>query len=116
VESPRGAWTTTSRCRRSSKAPTSPESPAASQRTTTDGGLIHASLSPLSVGLVLATALLVGVGVDLFVPGVSLAAAIALGAAVAPPDPVAALAIGRRAGLPANLATLSRVRPATRPL
>ncbi|MDT7733211.1 MAG: monovalent cation/hydrogen antiporter, partial [Mycobacterium sp.] len=35
-----------------------------------------------------------------------LAAAIALGAAVAPPDPVAALAIGRRAGLPPRLITL----------
>jgi Na+/H+ antiporter len=60
----------------------------------------------LSVGLVLGTALLIGVGVDLLVPGVGLAAAIALGAAVAPPDPVAALSIGRRAGLPAKLITV----------
>ncbi len=60
----------------------------------------------LSVGLVLATALLVGVGVHLLVPTITLAAGIALGAAVAPPDPVAALAIGRRAGLPAKLITL----------
>jgi len=60
----------------------------------------------LSVGLVLATALLIGTGVHLLVPGISLAAAIALGAAVAPPDPVAALSIGRRAGLPAKLITL----------
>jgi len=60
----------------------------------------------LSVVLVLATALLVGVGVDLFVPGVGLAAGVALGAAVSPPDPVAALAIGRRAGLPAKMVTL----------
>ena len=60
----------------------------------------------LSVGLVLATALLVGVGIHLFLPAISLAAGIALGAAVAPPDPVAALAIGRRAGLPPRLITL----------
>ena len=60
----------------------------------------------LSVFLVLLTALLVGVGVHLVVPSITLAAGIALGAAVAPPDPVAALAIGRRAGLPPRLITL----------
>ena len=32
--------------------------------------------------------------------------AIALGAAVSPPDPVAALSVGRRAGLPARLITV----------
>jgi Na+/H+ antiporter len=60
----------------------------------------------LSVGLVLATALLIGAGIHLLVPTIGVAAAIALGAAVAPPDPVAALSIGRRAGLPAKLITL----------
>jgi monovalent cation/hydrogen antiporter len=60
----------------------------------------------LSVLLVLATALLVGVGFNLFVSGATLAAGVALGAAIAPPDPVAALAVGRRAGLPGNLITL----------
>jgi CPA1 family monovalent cation:H+ antiporter len=60
----------------------------------------------LSVLLVLATALLIGIGFELFVPGATLAAGIALGAAVAPPDPVAALAVGRRAGLPRRLITL----------
>ena len=60
----------------------------------------------LSVLLVLATALLIGVGMDLFVGGVTLAAGVALGAAVAPPDPVAALAVGRRAGLPGKIVTL----------
>jgi CPA1 family monovalent cation:H+ antiporter len=59
----------------------------------------------LSVALVLATAFLVGVVVHLAVPAVSLAAGIAMGAAVAPPDPVAALAIGRRVGLPPNQIT-----------
>jgi monovalent cation/hydrogen antiporter len=60
----------------------------------------------LSIGLVLATVMLVGIGVDLFVPGIGLAAAIALGAAVSPTDPVAALAVGGRAGLPPRLITI----------
>jgi CPA1 family monovalent cation:H+ antiporter len=60
----------------------------------------------LSVLLVLATALLIGIGFSLFVAGATLAAGIALGAAVAPPDPVAALAVGRKAGLPPRLITL----------
>src|ERR1700745_3460164 len=60
----------------------------------------------LSIVLVLATAVLVGVGMDLFVPGVGLGAGIALGAALAPTDPVAALAVGGRAGLPPKLITL----------
>jgi CPA1 family monovalent cation:H+ antiporter len=60
----------------------------------------------LSIGLVLATALVTGVGMDLFVPGVGLAAGIALGAALSPTDPVAALAVGGRAGLPAKLVTI----------
>ncbi|MFI5841934.1 Na+/H+ antiporter [Catenuloplanes sp. NPDC051500] len=60
----------------------------------------------LSVGLVLATALLVGYGLDLLVAGVALSVGIAVGAAVAPPDPVAALSIGRRAGLPPRLITI----------
>jgi monovalent cation/hydrogen antiporter len=60
----------------------------------------------LSVLLVLATALLIGVGFELFVTGATLAAGIALGAAVAPPDPVAALSVGRKVGLPPRLITL----------
>jgi len=60
----------------------------------------------LSIGLVLATSLAVGAGIDLFVPGVGLAAGVALGAAVAPTDPVAALAVGGRARLPARLITI----------
>ncbi|GAA0513143.1 Na+/H+ antiporter [Paractinoplanes deccanensis] len=60
----------------------------------------------LSVLLVLVTALLIGYGIDLWVSGATLAAGVALGAAVAPPDPVAALAVGRRAGLPGKLITL----------
>ncbi len=60
----------------------------------------------LSIGLVLATAVVTGVGMDLFVPGVSLGAGVALGAALSPTDPVAALAVGGRAGLPAKLITI----------
>ncbi|GLY08624.1 MULTISPECIES: Na+/H+ antiporter [Actinoplanes] len=60
----------------------------------------------LSVALVLATALLVGFGFSLWVTGATLAAGVALGAAVAPPDPVASLAVGKKAGLPGKLITL----------
>ena len=60
----------------------------------------------LSVLLVLVTAVLIGVGFSLFVTGATLAAGIALGAAVAPPDPVAALSVGRKVGLPPRLITL----------
>jgi CPA1 family monovalent cation:H+ antiporter len=60
----------------------------------------------LSVLLVLVTAVAIGVGFELLVPGATLAAGIALGAAVAPPDPVAALSVGRRVGLPPRLITL----------
>ncbi|WP_375496984.1 Na+/H+ antiporter [uncultured Jatrophihabitans sp.] len=60
----------------------------------------------LSVVLVLVTAVVIGVGINLLVAGVTLSAGIALGACVAPPDPVAALAVGRRVGLPPHLTTL----------
>ena len=60
----------------------------------------------LSVVLVLLTALLVGVGFELFVTGATLAAGVAVGAAIAPPDPVAALAVGKKVGLPRNIVTL----------
>jgi len=64
------------------------------------------SIGLLSVGLVLATALLVGVVMHAVVPGLPLAAAFALGAIVAPPEAVAAIAIGRRAGMPTRLQTV----------
>ncbi|GGL16091.1 Na+/H+ antiporter [Mangrovihabitans endophyticus] len=60
----------------------------------------------LSVVLVLLTALLIGTGFAWFVTGATLAAGIAVGAAVAPPDPVAALAVGRRVGLPPRIITV----------
>ncbi len=60
----------------------------------------------LSIGLVLATSLLTGIGLDQVIPGLGLAAGVALGAAVSPTDPVAALAVGGRVGLPARLITI----------
>ncbi|WP_127500406.1 Na+/H+ antiporter [Actinoplanes solisilvae] len=60
----------------------------------------------LSVILVLLTAVLIGVGFAWLVPGATLAVGIAVGAAVAPPDPVAALAVGRKVGLPPRIVTL----------
>ncbi|BAL87596.1 putative sodium/proton antiporter [Actinoplanes missouriensis 431] len=60
----------------------------------------------LSVVLVLLTALLIGLGFAWWVPGATLAAGVAVGAAVAPPDPVAALAVGRRVGLPPRIITV----------
>jgi CPA1 family monovalent cation:H+ antiporter len=60
----------------------------------------------LSVGLVVFTCLAVAAVVHLLVPGVPWAAALALGAILGPPDAVAAIAIGRRIGLPARLMTL----------
>jgi monovalent cation/hydrogen antiporter len=70
---------------------------------------IRANVRPvasLSVGLVLATAFAVGAVLQWAIPGLPFAAALALGAAVAPPDPVAALGVARRAGLPPRLITL----------
>jgi monovalent cation/hydrogen antiporter len=64
------------------------------------------AVASLSIGLPLATAFVVGGFLVLVVPGIPFALAVALGAAVAPTDPVASLAIGRRAGLPPHLTTL----------
>jgi CPA1 family monovalent cation:H+ antiporter len=57
------------------------------------------SVASLSVVLVLIMAVVTGTALSAVVPGLPLAAALALGAAVAPTDPVAALAVARRAGL-----------------
>jgi CPA1 family monovalent cation:H+ antiporter len=64
------------------------------------------SIVSMSVVLVVFTTLVVGWVTWLLVPGVALAAAVALGAVVAPPDAVAASALGRRLGLPRRVATL----------
>ncbi|MFI7614741.1 Na+/H+ antiporter [Nonomuraea terrae] len=60
----------------------------------------------LSVGLVLFTAAAVGTAVHLMLPDLPLALAFALGAIVAPPDAVAAVAVGRRLGLPRRALTV----------
>ena len=59
----------------------------------------------LSVALVLLTACSVGVAFAVLVGGATFAVGTVLGAAVAPPDPVAALAVARKVGLPANIIT-----------
>ncbi|PPK67892.1 Na+/H+ antiporter [Actinokineospora auranticolor] len=70
---------------------------------------IKASIRPiglLAIGLVLATTAVVGLVAHMVVPGLPLASALVLGAVVAPPDAVAAVAIGRRLGLPRRAMTL----------
>lgn len=63
-------------------------------------------ITSLAVVLVLATAFAVAGLTAAVVPNISLAAGLVLGAAVSPPDPVASLSIGRRAGLPSRMLTL----------
>ncbi len=60
----------------------------------------------LSVGLVAFTTLGVGAVVKLVIPDLHWALALAIGAVVAPPDAVAATAIGRRIGLPRRVVTI----------
>jgi CPA1 family monovalent cation:H+ antiporter len=70
---------------------------------------IKANIRPiglLAVGLVLVSTAVVGLVAHLVVPELPLASALVLGAIVAPPDAVAAVAIGRRLGLPRRAMTL----------
>lgn len=60
----------------------------------------------LAVGLPLATTFAVGVVAFHTVPELTIAAALTLGAIVAPPDAVSATAVGRRLGLPRRTMTL----------
>jgi monovalent cation/hydrogen antiporter len=60
----------------------------------------------LAVGLPLATTVAVGIVAFHTVPELTIAAALTLGAIVAPPDAVSAAAIGRRLGLPRQIMTL----------
>lgn len=60
----------------------------------------------LAVGLVVFTAVAVGLVVHALLPDVPLAICIALGAVVAPPDAVAATAVARRIGLPRRIVTI----------
>src|SRR5215470_2022661 len=70
---------------------------------------IKANMRPigsLAIGLVLFTTLVVGFAAHALVPGLPLASAFVLGAVVAPPDAVAAIAVGRRLGLPRRVMTV----------
>src|SRR6185295_14652434 len=60
----------------------------------------------LAVGLPLATTFAVGFVAYTTVPDLTIAAALTLGAIVAPPDAVSATAVGRRLGLPRQIMTL----------
>ncbi len=64
------------------------------------------SIFQLAVGMVLVTAFAVATVVYLLIPGIPFAAGLALGAIVAPPDAVAAVAVARRAGLPRRVVTV----------
>ncbi|GII23018.1 Na+/H+ antiporter [Planosporangium mesophilum] len=60
----------------------------------------------LAVGLVIFTTAAVGYSLHLLLPDVPLAATMALGAIVAPPDAVAATAVARRIGLPRRVVAI----------
>lgn len=60
----------------------------------------------LAFGLVIVTTVSVGFIAWWVIPGVSLAAAFALGGVVAPPDAVAATAVARRVGMPRRLVSI----------
>jgi monovalent cation/hydrogen antiporter len=60
----------------------------------------------LAVGLVLVTAFAVAFALNPLVPGLSFAAALSIGAIVAPPDAVSATAIARRTGMPRRTVTI----------
>lgn len=60
----------------------------------------------LAVALVAVTAFVAAVVLQALVPGLPLIAAIAIGAAIAPPDPVAATAVAQKLHLPRRLRTI----------
>jgi Na+/H+ antiporter len=60
----------------------------------------------LGVGLVVITSFAVGGFAAVVVPGLSFGAALVLGAVVAPPDAVTAVAIGRKLGMPKRVMTI----------
>lgn len=79
---------------------------AAIQTSLVDFNANRGSILRLSVALVVLTTLAVGVVVEWLLPGIGWAAAIAIGAVVAPPDAVAATAVARRIGLPRRVVTI----------
>ncbi|MDQ6851427.1 MAG: Na+/H+ antiporter [Actinomycetota bacterium] len=64
------------------------------------------AIALLSVGLVAFSTVAIGLVSWWVVPGVPLAAGLALGAVVAPPDAVAATTVGRRVGLPRRIVSI----------
>lgn len=64
------------------------------------------AIGVLAVGAVAFTTLVVGLVAWAVVPGVGLAAALALGAVVSPPDAVAATTIARRVGMPRRIVSI----------
>lgn len=65
-----------------------------------------AAITSLSVVLVVVSAVISGLALHALLPDLNLAAAIALGAVISPPDAVAATSIGKRLGLPPRLVTV----------
>lgn len=63
-------------------------------------------ITALSVVLVIISAFVIGALLHLLVPAIPFAAAVALGAVVAPTDAVAATSIGKRVGMPPRLVTI----------
>ena len=64
------------------------------------------NISLLAIGLVILTTLIVGFVAHLAIPGLSLAAAFALGAIVSPTDAIAATSITKRLGVPRRIVTV----------
>ncbi len=79
---------------------------AALQTSLVDFNANRKAILLLSIGLVVFTTLGVAVVVHALLPGIDWPASIAIGAVVAPPDAVAATAIGRRIGLPRRIVTI----------
>ncbi len=79
---------------------------AAIQTSLVDFNANRGTILRLSVVLVVVTTLAVAAVVEWLVPGIGWAAAIAIGAVVAPPDAVAATAVARRIGLPRRVVTM----------
>jgi CPA1 family monovalent cation:H+ antiporter len=64
------------------------------------------TICSLAVGLVIASAAVVATAVHALIPGLPWAAAVALGAIVAPPDAIAATAVTRRLGMSRQIVTI----------
>ncbi|HEX4190081.1 MAG TPA: Na+/H+ antiporter [Marmoricola sp.] len=79
---------------------------ASIQTSLVDFNANRRSILLLSVGLVAFTTVGIALLVHPLIPGVGWAGAFAIGAVVAPPDAIAATAIGRRIGLPRRVVTI----------